>query len=41
MLSVSPSSIFHTQFTVFELKSKQEFHSNGNRAGTASVEVLN
>ena len=41
MLSVIPSSIFHTQFTVFELKSKQEFHSNGNRAGTASVEVLN
>ena len=30
MLSASPSSIFYTQFTISELKSKLVFHSNTN-----------
>ena len=41
MLSVSPSSVFHTKFTISLLKSKQVFHHNGNWTRTASVGILN
>ena len=30
VLSASPSSVFHRNFTISELKSKHVFHPNGN-----------
>ena len=41
MLSASPSSIFHTKFTISVLKSKQIFHPNSNRTRIASIGILN
>ena len=41
MLPASPSSIFHTKFTILEWKSKYVLHPNGNLTWTTSGGVLN
>ena len=41
MLSASPTSVFHTKFTISVLKSTWDFHPNGNWTWSVSVWVFN